>query len=280
MDKKNKPGQILVTLLIALTIISLMIVANSDLVRNDSIETTQAANYIDYYAATESAFIQFMNGDKNSECTIYSSQSCSVTNLFDESRNLIIDEVYFDIQELRSFNFLELKKDSTFTVKLYDEFTSYTEDIQLVWTGDVAWEISLDYKDLNGNYQTKRSLYSPPQINSISVSALDNCLTFTEENANTVKFFISSCISLANQEQPLNLRLRPIILDANYNSTLLSLKGSNTLPLQVKSIKAISQFNDQLNENPSITLSAIVPLNTQLPPIMDYVLRSDSQLTK
>lgn len=271
----KKPGQILLIFIIALAILSIFVVVIAINVRRDTVETTQNDQYEAFYSLSEEKMLQLLAGELDpSECTIIpntTNYNCIVP-YEGSTLNLSLTET-----TTPSFENYPLEKDQSLKIGLEDGTdTGYQGAINFSYSGAPAdWNITIDYLDRNGFYSVSKKVYSSDGLYYPTPSN-DGC-TFTDSGT-YIRFEINRCFP--GGQSVLALRMKPIMTSGTVN---LSLYGDAGLPAQMRTIEAVStvaQLSAEAGNTPRIVLQIMQPIHETPIEILDYVLRSDTDIDK
>lgn len=313
MKLKNKSGQILVVVLLALTIISIFVVVVATNARRDVVERVQNEQYEQALSLSEDKLLRILNDDfdpveegcqeiiNGSEVTGY---TCIVSpeEGTDSSEQVQID---IDINEEIEINNLSVKKDAILKIGLKEDITnttagSYKDYLDFSWTGNVAWIFSLDYRNRStGEFGVIKDVYDG---NSTFFNNPDHCFNFAQfggnGTSNAIRINLNSvgntangsdnCLSPISSYDFLALRMRPLMQGSGTPTTDLTLEGYRqtsltdaALPPQVRVITAESySLTTGTEVAPRAILEVQEPLFKSPVEILDYVLRSEQPVTK
>jgi len=298
MKKKQLKGQILVIVLLVLTIMAVFIMSITANTRRDIFERIRSEQYEQYYSIAEKRLLQMIQETKIASninsittefgCIYTSSTRTYKCNFSDVPETGSLDQTATEVTivDTNQINGLPISKDTTFEVNL-SGITTYT--INMSWTGSkVAWILTLDLVNNaaggTGEYivvkdiydragvtqpvtQTHAFTFQPLVIGGVTQPATNN-LSVNLATGRPAGYTIKA------------LRLKPLI-KGNEQLTELTLSGPANLPPQVRRFtsKSISSQQAQTGTStPVAILEVQVPLNAPPAEILDYVLRSETDV--
>ncbi|MFQ5492623.1 MAG: hypothetical protein ACE5DX_00470 [Candidatus Dojkabacteria bacterium] len=303
--KEQLKGQILVIVLLVLSILGIFVVAVATNTRRDVIERIQNEQYEQYYSLTEKRMLQVVQQvqisssidgleDVFGECEpgsgILNEYICEFADK-PEDDSLDTALVRVTIQDDNNIEKLPVEKDQTFKISLDDgSARGYLGLVEMQWTGaDVAWVITLDYRNPNtGEYKVIKDVYDKSGVYYQPVTT--HAFTFNDlvqgsqtlPPSNNTGFRIDSVTGLPAGFEALSLRLKPII-ESGELLTELSINGGTGFPPQVREIIGEGISNEESltgDESPAAILEIQLPLHAAPAEILDYVLRSETTVTK
>ncbi|MEI7578760.1 MAG: hypothetical protein WCJ58_01825 [bacterium] len=288
--KLHLPGQILVILLLALSILSIFVVVIATNARKDTIESVQNKQYEQALALAEEELLNAAGGTRGQGCSIPLPDLINNTNYYtctglkpDATSQDLMD---IKITETQEKNLNEpVQKDSTLKVKLGNGITTgYNQSLEVSWIGNATILFSLDYIDNTGAYKTAKDVANPDVV--FGTGATQACFAFTNLTSTTANINIeatkNSCFP--DGTKFLALRIKPLMTgNVASASVTISVKASHpeNLPNQVKVIiaEAYSTTAGQ-TDTPKAILELRQPLNDPPMELLDYVLRTQGTVKK
>ncbi len=292
--RKRESAQILVVVLLVLSIMAIFIMSVAVSARRDVFERVTNEKYEQYYSLSENRLLQLVQDSKitsnisflttkypyvaGSGCRAIgvtyncdfsdSAQTGSVDTL---GTNVII----FDTATISD---LPITKDSTFLVALVPGLNQ--PQITMSWTGaKVAWEISLDIRNsTTGEYFVLKDIYDGAGV--LTPGPQTHIFGFVGATANSVTFNLNAYTGRAANYLMQDFRIKPII-KSGEQSTQLSMVGQTLPQVRQFTAKGVSSVASQTgNTSPTVILQVQLPLNPAPVAILDYVLRSETDVRK
>jgi hypothetical protein len=284
MRKKPLKAQILVITVIVLLLLSIIVIGIIAVVTRDVGQSVSSQQYETSYNKTEEKMLKMLDsyGDTDValtglltwegctlQSTVYQCQSTDgnlTTKVNVEDTNLVKD--------------YELGKDGTFKVIL----GSYTGNLEISWTGDTALLMTLEYKATSGQYESVQDVYDNTGIlTSSGSSAADHPMhaTVPAGKNNTIIVNVGGITLPAAASSRSFFKIKVLMNDNSHISTLLGVKGDNTLPKQIRKFEGVSYYQSATTAYSSApTLITQIPLAGKDTGLMDYVLRSNTIVSK
>ncbi len=269
----QKSGQILLIFIIALAILSIFVVVIAINVRRDTVETAQNDQYEAFYSLAEEKLLKLLSGETLDECVIEpigNNYNCDIAY---EGTTVQLQLTETTSNEFENY---PLEKDKSIMISLDDGTpTGYQGVINFSYSGASAdWNSTIDYIDSNGFYSVSKIVYSSEAIYS---GTPDNGSCVFSEGT-VISFEIQDCFAGG---RALAIRMKPIM--TTFGTVNLSLGGTADLPAQMRTIEAVSnveQLSAEAGSTPRIVLQIMQPIHEVPIEILDYVLRSETEVDK
>lgn len=269
-----------------LFILSIIVLGVIAIVSNDVEQTVGGKQYELSYNKSEESIQKILTGYANTDTSLAGivneeGFSCSTSVL--NEYTCIFDypdmQTTVNVSDSNEVIDYELGKDETFKVLL----GSYSDVVEIEWTGNVAMLFQVDYQittdeyktimDMHdaGNYVGSGNLEHPMGLN-IPVEGQNrviiNLQTIKEEvGSNTFKNFTG-------------MKVKALMNEDENVTTLLSIKGNAGFPIQVRRLEGISYPPSTGAVVSAPVLVAQIPFLGREPEVMNYVLRSELVLNK
>ncbi len=279
-------GQILITTLLSLTIISLLVASLTMIAGRDVVQLATSERYEEFYNIAETELRNHIDqiGISSALGSFFEEGEC--IDAFWCQKNIssnftpedILTNTLLVVRDTREIKEMEIKKDSSFNIKLN---SNYTGSIIFDWDYDpsqvdIAFEVSLLVNN-GGKKEVLRDVYNPSNILGVGVSGVLFPIGFSQ--ANKTHFVIDLSAIILNKEA---LWVTPRILSPGSDSDYVILKSAtfsdlSNVPYQIREyISETSQTG--IESSPVAKVISRIPLTPQIGSLFDYVLLTDGQL--
>lgn len=280
-------GQILITTLLALTIITLLVASLTIIAGRDVIQLANSERYEQFYNIAESEIKEYISSigiSQNLE-THFIAGECLSPSLCQKSINSIFTpenistQTLLTVRDTWEIKNIEVKKDNPFEIKLNN---NYNGTITFQWEYDtsvvqVAFEIAL-LVDNGSSKEVLRDVYNPSTaMNEIGVSGVLFPLGMPEQDKTRFSLDLSAIGS-----NKLSLWVTPRIISPGVATDIILLKevtfsDTSNVPLQIREYIAQTSETGNLS-SPVVNVVSRIPLTPQIGSLFDYVLLTDGQL--
>jgi hypothetical protein len=296
--KKKANGQILVIVLLVLSIMAIFIMSVAVSARRDVFERVTNEKYEQYYSLSENRLLQLVQDSKISSnitflttkypatggngCVYNAGTKTYNCGFSDAAQANSVDTLKTDvaIADTPNITDLPITKDSTFLIALVPGTNQPA--ITMSWTGaKVAWDISLDIRNTNtGEFFALKDVYDGSGVITQGQPSPIHILSFNSGTTNAVSFGLTNYTGKQGSYQMQDMRIRPII-KSGEQSTQLTMTGPTLPQVRQFTAKGISSVTSQTgNTSPTVILQVQLPLNPAPVEILDYVLRSETDVRK
>lgn len=279
-------GQILITTLLSLTIITLLVASLTMIAGRDVIQLATSERYEQFYNIAETELRNFIDqiGINSGLSGFFGEGECIDT--FWCQKNIssnftpedILTNTLIVVRDTREIKEMEIKKDSAFNIKLNQ---NYVGSITFDWEYDpslvdIAFEVAL-MVDNGGHKEVLRDVYNPSNILGIGVSGV--LFPTGTSQANKTQFVLDLSTIILSKEA---LWITPRIVSPGSDSDYVILKSAtfsdlSNVPYQVREyISETSQSG--LESSPVAKVISRIPLTPQIGSLFDNVLLTDGQL--
>lgn len=279
-QNKKISGQILVIVLMVILLLSIIIMGIIAVVNRDLEQSLSAEQYETSYNSSETKILELVEkyGDVSKDLRDLATDcGAAINNVYTCSEqtddNVVTEITVEDTSKVEDF---ELGKDETLKLILND----YRGQLDISWTGQVAFLITLEYQDASGTYKNIKDVYDRVSIYSQSGGASDHAFNFTTvgpQNTST-RINLGSTTGLVAGDKLVFLKLKAIM--KTTFSTLLTVDGEATFPKQVRKFEGITYAESSSAKTAAPILITQIPLAGFEPGILNYVLESDVRVRK
>lgn len=281
--KRGVEAQILVVVIMVLMLLSIIVIGIVAVVTRDVEQSVSSREYeasynkseekingiLDKYADVSVDLNEIVN-DSNLNCTGASELGFQCDFI---DGNLVTKVTIDDTNVVESF---DLGKDETFKVILNE---TYRDDITFSWTGQVALEFTLEFQR-GDEYAAYKDVYDKEGIfTSSGTSPSHHIFEFVVNDPNKNEVMLNIGNALEFTDKPLFLKVKPLMKDGIL--TQLSVRGENSsFPDQIREVEGISYYQDNTAPSSAPVLVTQIPLAGFEPEILNYVLRTETKISK
>lgn len=297
---RQLPAQMMVVTLIVMMILSIITVTLVGGAISSANRVQSDSQYQQLFASSEQAILTMIDeyGRSDSEGKLVSLQDLPTlpTDIADCSPQAGgsylceldgLDELHtteLTVADLSDFYDYELEKDQALTLKLND----YGGEILLSWTGEVAIDFGLFYRDAGtSRVEVIRDIYDlsgvmsrngeDPIVDPAGNHSFD-FVSYQDPDSQNMRFDLENVAGIEVADELLWLTVTPRM--TNDGSTLLDIEAPNAgFPDQMRELVARTYLNSQDN-TPIASARSIIPLHPQTYSLLEYALLSEGSLAK
>lgn len=278
--KDKLQGQILVIVVMVLMLLGIIILGVVAIVTRDVEQSVGSQQYEQSYNLSEEKMLLLLDdySDVSNDLSTLVNQGCSgfVTTGIGYTCTYTTDEYFtsVNVSDTDVVEDFELGKDETFKVIL----DGYTGEVDIRWTGEVALELSLEYK-VGDEYKVVKGVSDKYSILSQNAAVADQAVSFTESGTiDEITVDVADTIASAGGGDSLYLKIKPLM---KYGiSTQIAIDGEAGFPNQVRKFESVSYVNADNVSSSAPMLVTQIPLAGYEPEILNYVLRSENVIQK